>query len=243
MKAWGFEENLQTLNALEKAYAQVGRYYHNAQHIQACSKHFEVIESKLSHPREVELALWFHDAIYKIFSSNNEKNSAQWARDFLLTNDAAQDAAGRVYDLILATEHNAPAATLEASYLVDIVLSILGINPGAALKMHFSRDSRVSSVLESSFTSCKLRLSGRCFLALTKKILFLEVPPNVYAQFEQNIRREYRVVPSTIYRKKRIAVLQSFLVREKIFNNEPFYSLLEAQARVNVEGAVARLTT
>ncbi|BCD96642.1 hypothetical protein [Marinagarivorans cellulosilyticus] len=195
MKSWGFEENLQTLSDLEKAYAQAGRYYHNAQHIQACLKHYDVIESKLSHPREVELALWFHDAIYKIFSSNNEKNSALWARDFLLTNDAAQDAAGRVYDLILATEHNAPAATLDASYLVDIDLSILGANP------------------------------------------------NVYAQFEQNIRREYRVVPSTIYRKKRIAVLQSFLVREKIFNNEPFYSLLEAQARVNVEGAVARLTT
>lgn len=194
MKAWGFEENLQTLNALEKAYAQKGRYYHNAQHIQACLKHFEVIESKLENPCEVELALWFHDAIYKIFSSNNEKNSALWARDFLLANGTAQDAAGRVYDLILATEHNAPAATLDASYLVDIDLSILGENP------------------------------------------------NVYAQFEQNIRREYRVVPSTIYRKKRIAVLQSFLAREKIFNNEPFYSLLEAKARVNVEGAVARLT-
>ena len=42
--------------------------------------------------------------------------------------------------------------------------------------MHFFRDSGVSSVLESSFTPRKLRLSGRCFLALTQKLLFLEVP-------------------------------------------------------------------
>ena len=58
--------------------------------------------------------------------------------------------------------------------------------------MHFFRDSGVSSVLESSFTPRKLRFSalascvalppesiqssGRYFLALTKKLLFLEVP-------------------------------------------------------------------
>ena len=42
--------------------------------------------------------------------------------------------------------------------------------------MHFFHDSGVSSVLESSFTPRKLRFSGRCFLALKKKLLFLEVP-------------------------------------------------------------------
>ena len=50
------------------------------------------------------------------------------------------------------------------------------VNLRASLKMHFFRDSGVSSVLESSFTPRKLRLSGRCFLALTQKLLFLEVP-------------------------------------------------------------------
>ena len=51
----------------------------------------------------------------------------------------------------------------------------------ASLKMHFFRDSGISSVLESSFTPRKLRLSGRCFFALTKKILFLEVPLRYFA--------------------------------------------------------------
>ena len=45
--------------------------------------------------------------------------------------------------------------------------------------MHFFRDSGVSSVLESSFTPRKLRFSGRCFLALTQKLLFLEVPISI----------------------------------------------------------------
>ena len=40
------------------------------------------------------------------------------------------------------------------------------------LKMHFFRDCRVSSVLESSCMSYTLRFSARCFLALTKKVHF-----------------------------------------------------------------------
>ena len=193
MAAWGFEQNLQVFSELDKAYSQSGRFYHNAQHVDACLVHFDNIKANLTYPREVELALWFHDAIYKIFSSNNEKNSAIWARDFLLDNGAALDAASRAYDLILATRHNAPAATLDASFLVDIDLSILG----ATLR--------------------------------------------VYAQFEQDIRREYRMVPSAIYRKKRIAVLQGFLRRETIFNNAPFSSQLEAQARDNIKAAITNL--
>ncbi len=42
--------------------------------------------------------------------------------------------------------------------------------------MHFFRDSGVSSVLESLCMPYTLRFSVRCFLALTKKLLFLEVP-------------------------------------------------------------------
>jgi hypothetical protein len=42
--------------------------------------------------------------------------------------------------------------------------------------MRYFRDSGVSAVLESSFTSCKLRFCARSFLALTKISLFLEAP-------------------------------------------------------------------
>jgi hypothetical protein len=42
--------------------------------------------------------------------------------------------------------------------------------------MVFFRDCGVSSVLESSCMAYTLRFSVRCFLALTKKSEFLEVP-------------------------------------------------------------------
>ena len=51
-----------------------------------------------------------------------------------------------------------------------------GLQIFAPAKPVFNPSMDLSSVLESSFTPRKLRLSGRCFLALTQKLLFLEVP-------------------------------------------------------------------
>ncbi len=42
--------------------------------------------------------------------------------------------------------------------------------------MHFFRDCGVSAVLQSSCMTYTLRLRARCFLALTKKLLFVEMP-------------------------------------------------------------------
>jgi predicted metal-dependent HD superfamily phosphohydrolase len=78
---------------------------------------------------EVALALWFHDAIYDPQASSNELNSAAWAARSLVRAGADSDTAQRVHDLVMATQHDAPAAlgaSLDAQLLVDIDLSILG---------------------------------------------------------------------------------------------------------------------
>ena len=51
---------------------------------------------------------------------------------------------------------------------------VSGLQVFAPAKPVYSPSMDISSVLESSFTLGKLRLSGRCFLALTQKLLFLE---------------------------------------------------------------------
>ena len=76
--------------------------------------------------------MWFHDAIYDTqapVSGSNELNSAAWAARSLVRAGADSDTAQRVHDLVMATQHDAPAAlgsSPDAQLLVDIDLSILG---------------------------------------------------------------------------------------------------------------------
>ena len=63
-----------------------------------------------------------------------------------------------------------------------------------------------------------------------------------YDAFEKAVRREYRIVPMFVYRRKRAEVLDSFLRRSRIYQNEPFLSEREHQARVNLSNAVSRLS-
>ncbi len=193
MDAWGFSGNEDVYQSVVAVYSAKSRHYHNAEHVTACLRHLDRCIAKLDQPREVELALWFHDAIYQPFSSGNERKSADWAASFLSANDASHDAQDRVRRLIMVTQHNEPTRTNDESMLVDIDLSILG------------SDSRS------------------------------------YRLFEQAVRMEYRLVPSFIYRKRRAGLLRGFLARERIYQNEPFASEREGQARKNLTTAVSEL--
>lgn len=126
MIAWRFPGNESTHQALVAAYAEPHRRYHNGEHVDACLRELDRCPEPPAVLREVELALWFHDAIYSPLRAGNEQRSADWAVAFLKENQADHDAKGRVSGLILATLHDAPAQTDDEALLVDIDLSILG---------------------------------------------------------------------------------------------------------------------
>ncbi|HLX69941.1 MAG TPA: hypothetical protein VKV04_09975, partial [Verrucomicrobiae bacterium] len=110
---------------LKTAYASPGRRYHNHRHISDCLAEFEAARGLAKQPAAVELALWFHDAVYDSTAADNEERSAALAKECL-------DSAGRadlsqtVAGLVMATKlHNAIAGT-DAALVVDVDLSILG---------------------------------------------------------------------------------------------------------------------
>ena len=63
-----------------------------------------------------------------------------------------------------------------------------------------------------------------------------------FAQYEVQIRDEYRFVAEPVFRQKRRAILQSFLDRPFIYSTAHFRSALEARARSNVSKAVAGIS-
>ena len=110
-------------------YAEPHRAYHNVEHLKDCFRRFDEVHGLAQHPAEVLLALWFHDAIYDTRASDNEEESARWARDVVVSSGGPPVAASRIYDLILATRHDTSSLRGDAALVADIDLTILGAPP------------------------------------------------------------------------------------------------------------------
>ena len=111
------------------AWSEPQRHYQDQRHLRECLALWTRWRDHSLRAGEVAIALWFHDAIYDPQASSNELNSAAWAARSLVRASADSDTAQRVHDLVMATQHDAPAAlgaSLDAQLLVDIDLSILG---------------------------------------------------------------------------------------------------------------------
>ncbi|MBW8846678.1 MAG: N-methyl-D-aspartate receptor NMDAR2C subunit [Burkholderiales bacterium] len=111
-------------------YAEPHRAYHTQQHLAECLALFAEVRRLAEHPAEIEVALWFHDAIYDVHRHDNETLSADWARTGLRDAGAAAKVAERVAALVLATRHSVAAATPDEQLLVDVDLAIFGAAPG-----------------------------------------------------------------------------------------------------------------
>ena len=114
---------------LVKAYSSPERSYHNLTHIEDCLSIFDQTRSLAVHPAEVELAIWFHDAVYDTKRSDNEQKSAEWAEAVIKKAGLGSAIAKRVSYSILATRHNQEVRDRDAQIMVDVDLSILGREP------------------------------------------------------------------------------------------------------------------
>jgi len=119
-------ESTPAFDDLVSRYAQPWRRYHTLQHLHECIAWFERAPTLADDPAAVELALWFHDAVYEPRASDNEERSARLAASTLLEAGAAGEAASRVARLVLATRHALPANGADERLVTDIDLSILG---------------------------------------------------------------------------------------------------------------------
>jgi predicted metal-dependent HD superfamily phosphohydrolase len=180
----------ETYDALVARYGETHRKYHTLQHLRECLGLFESVAGLASRAAEVELALWFHDAIYEVKRADNEERSAEWAKEAVARRGASGDVALRIHSLVMVTRHTGVPTRADEQLLVDIDLSILGAN-------------------EQRF-----------------------------AEYERQIREEYSFVPGWLFKRKRRAILRSFLDRPRIYGTQHFHDALDAAARANLRRAI-----
>ena len=116
---------------LEQRYSGPERSYHTLVHIADCLAELDAVPGLCDRPDAVELALWFHDAVYDPRASDNEARSAallgEWAARLGLDAGLAALASA----LVIATAHFGAAAgpawaLRDAAAIRDIDLAILG---------------------------------------------------------------------------------------------------------------------
>ena len=66
----------------------------------------------------------------------------------------------------------------------------------------------------------------------------LGAPGARFAEYDEQIRREYSFVPLWLFRRKRRAILRAFLERPYIYSTSHFRSALEQQAKENLARAI-----
>jgi len=113
---------------LADLYGEAHRHYHTLGHIQHCLQEFDQAAALMDDPDAVEIALWFHDAIYKPGAKDNEQRSAELFRKYSDTSGCT-DAffQQRVHDLIMITAHCGQPNRKDEQFIVDIDLSSFGL--------------------------------------------------------------------------------------------------------------------
>ena len=165
-------------------YREPHRAYHTVQHLEECLALLDELRSAAHEPAVIELALWYHDAVYWPRRSDNEAASAALARTDLEVVGAPGSLIEAVSAMILATTHQAPAPPGDAEILVDIDLAILGAEP--ARFAEYERQIRTEYAWVPGFVFRKKRagvLAG--FLARGQ----IYRTPLLHTRLEQRARR------------------------------------------------------
>ncbi|WP_439625566.1 HD domain-containing protein [Gemmata sp.] len=114
---------------LVAAYTAPDRHYHTLEHL---GEMFRVAGRLAAHTRDplaVQLAIWFHDAVYDPRAKDSEARSAALAADELTALGVPPATVEAVQRLVTATAHllgDAPPADPDAAVVIDADLAILG---------------------------------------------------------------------------------------------------------------------
>lgn len=110
---------------LVKAYSEPQRAYHSRQHLEECLLVFDEAKGFMQQPDLIEMALWFHDAVYDPKSGENEALSAVMAVEALGGTLTAREVAR----LILLTKSHQPGEGSDDAWIIDIDLAIFAQTP------------------------------------------------------------------------------------------------------------------
>lgn len=107
-------------------YSESGRHYHTPKHIEHCLAQFDLAAGEMDDADAVEMAIWFHDLIFKVDARDNELQSAKRFTE-LAAHSMDAEFKAKVHDLIMATAPPRIPKTNDEKFMLDIDLSSFGL--------------------------------------------------------------------------------------------------------------------
>ncbi|TAF57474.1 MAG: hypothetical protein EAZ61_01315 [Oscillatoriales cyanobacterium] len=214
-------EAVATFQALDRAYRQPWRVYHDHRHLETCLALCDELRSELHCPAVVEFALWLHDAVYVPQRDDNEARSARWAEALLRRWQVRAEWRSWIVAAIWATRHREEPATNQSSQAQQQ-------NQNSPNHRHNASQPGLERDRD---------------LLLDIDLAILAASPPVFAQYEAAIRQEYGFISDAAFRVGRLALLQSWLNRDRLFHSAWGLDRWEQPARRNLTTAIDRLTS
>ena len=123
-------------------YGEPHRRYHTLGHIDDCLERLDRVRDLLPDADAVELALWFHDAVFDADARDNERRSARYYLDHAA--GATPRFQRHVCSMILASNHAGLLSNADLGYMLDIDLAGFG-HPWPAFR-------RTTDVVRAEYT-------------------------------------------------------------------------------------------
>lgn len=147
------------------------RHYHNLDHLDHCLSGLNTHRKLADDAPALQIALWFHDAVYDPRAPDNEIRSAALAREVLNRANVSSDRVDHIEKLILATRTHESDGSTDTALLLDLDLAILGSSPDAYLRYAEAIRREYAWVPEAEYREKRAavlqRFLGRVALFLT----------------------------------------------------------------------------
>jgi len=145
---------------LDWFYSQPRRAYHTWEHLAQCFAEYDDYRRATGAAKSdaIELAVWFHDAIYEPTRDQSEEDSAALARCCLVAFDCRKALVAKVCRLILTTKHEKVVTDPDERLMCDLDLSSLGESWGRFVRNAARIRSEYTHVPAESFRAARCEM-------------------------------------------------------------------------------------
>jgi predicted metal-dependent HD superfamily phosphohydrolase len=145
---------------LAAAYSERPRQYHCVNHLQECFHFYDSLPRLSGKTARTEMALWFHDSVYKIVPRGNEEESANLCLQSLMDVGMLEDLAMDTANIILA-DHGVVLANPEQQVLSEVDLWILASPPERFREYEVQIRNEYKEVPDEVFYPTRARIMKR----------------------------------------------------------------------------------